>query len=78
MNGKHLVIQRYEIGSVELKTEESQNIDLQFNFDVNGFEISALYFKNDIDNYIYLLDTATEKEEVQQWYEEGKEDLKLA
>ena len=64
MNGKHLVIQRYEIGSVALNTEESQNIDLQFNFDVNGFEISALYFKNDIDNYIYLLDTATKKEEV--------------
>ena len=64
MNGKHLVIQRYEIGSVSLKTEESQNLDLQFNFDFDGFEISALFFKNDIDNYIYLLDTATKKEKV--------------
>ena len=64
MNGKHLVIQRYEIGSVALETEESQNIDLQFNFDFDGFEISALFFKNDIDNYIYLLDTATKKEKV--------------
>ena len=66
MNGKHMAIQRYEIGSVALNTEESKNIDLEFSYQLNNIQFNLLYFENDIDNYIYLLDDpdGTELEEV--------------
>ena len=56
MNGKHMAIQRHEIGSVALNSEESSNIDLELSYNLNDIEFNFLYFQNDVDNYIYLLD----------------------
>ena len=33
MNGAHAAVQRFEVGNPNLKFEESQNIDLSYNFD---------------------------------------------
>ena len=56
MNGKHMAIQRHEIGSVALNSEESSNIDIELSYNLNDIEVNFLYYQNDVDNYIYLLD----------------------
>ena len=58
MNGKHMAIQRHEVGSVALDSEEASNIDLELSYKLNDIKFNLLYFQNDIDNYIYLLDNA--------------------
>ena len=58
MNGKHMAIQRFELGSVSLDSEEASNIDLELSYELNDIEFNLLYFQNDIDNYIYLQDNA--------------------
>ena len=58
MNGKHMAIQRHEVGSVALDSEEATNIDLELSYKLNDITFNLLYFQNDIDNYIYLLDDA--------------------
>ncbi len=58
MNGKHMAIQRFELGSVDLDSEEASNIDLELSYELNDFKFNLLYFQNDIDNYIYLQDNA--------------------
>ena len=58
MNGKHMAIQRHEVGSVALDSEEASNIDLELSYKFNEIKFNLLYFQNDIDNYIYLLDDA--------------------
>ena len=58
MNGKHMAIQRHEVGSVSLDSEEATNIDLELSYKLNDIKFNLLYFQNDIDNYIYLLDDA--------------------
>jgi len=58
MNGKHMAIQRFELGSVDLDSEEASNIDLELSYELNDIKFNLLYFQNDIDNYIYLQDNA--------------------
>ena len=58
MNGKHMAIQRFELGSVALDSEEASNIDLELSYELNDIKFNLLYFQNDIDNYIYLQDNA--------------------
>ena len=58
MNGKHMAIQRHEVGSVALDSEVANNIDLELSYKLNDIKFNLLYFQNDIDNYIYLLDDA--------------------
>ena len=58
MNGKHMAIQRFELGSVSLDSEEASNIDLELSYELNDIKLNLLYFQNDIDNYIYLQDNA--------------------
>ena len=58
MNGKHMAIQRHEVGSVALDSEEATNIDLELSYKLNDIKFNMLYFQNDIDNYIYLQDDA--------------------
>ncbi len=58
MNGKHMAIQRHEVGSVALDSEEATNIDLEVSYKLNDIKFNMLYFQNDIDNYIYLQDDA--------------------
>ena len=56
MNGPHLVTGRNEVGNVNLESEVANNIDLTFTFEQNGFFGSFSYFRNDVDDYIYLQD----------------------
>lgn len=64
MNGPHLATGREEVGNINLKSEQSNNIDLTFNYENDGFYATLTLFKNAVDNYIYLLDeTAQEHDE---------------
>lgn len=56
MNGPHLATGRFEVGNIDLNSEESNNIDLSFNYKNNGFFAALTFFQNDVDNYIYLMD----------------------
>jgi len=57
MNGAHAAVQRFEVGNPNLKSEESQNIDLSYNFDNDVIYGSINFYQNDVDNYIYRQDT---------------------
>ena len=57
MNGAHAAVQRFEVGNPELKSEESQNIDLAYNFKNEVGFVSINFYQNNIDNYIYRQDT---------------------
>ena len=61
MNGPHLATARYEVGDPNLKSEQSKNIDLTFNYENDGFYAALTFFQNDVDNYIYLLDESEEE-----------------
>ena len=56
MDGPHLSTARYEEGNINLQSETSNNIDLSFNYENEGFYAALTFFQNDVDNYIYLLD----------------------
>ena len=77
MNGPHLATGRYEVGNTNLKAEESNNMDLTFSYENDGFFGSLTFFRNNIDNYIYLLDE-TEEEHEEHEEEEHHEDLILS
>ena len=77
MNGPHLATGRYEVGNTNLKAEESNNMDLTFSYENEGFFGSLTFFRNNIDNYIYLLDE-TEEEHEEHEEEEHHEDLILS
>ena len=61
MNGPHLSTSRFEVGNTNLKSEISNNIDLTFNYENDGFFGALTFFKNNVDNYIYLLDETEEE-----------------
>ncbi len=63
MNGPHLVTGRLEVGNINLDSEKSNNVDLTVNFDKAGFFGTFTYFRNDVDNYIYLMDETEEEHE---------------
>ena len=63
MNGPHLATGRFEVGNTNLDSETSNNIDLAFEYQNEGFFGEITYFKNDIDNYIYLRDETEEEHE---------------
>ncbi|MBT4212232.1 MAG: TonB-dependent receptor [Porticoccaceae bacterium] len=77
MNGPHLASGRFEVGNSGLKSERSKNVDLTLNYDKNGFFGVFTVFKNDVDNYIYLLDE-TEEEHTDHDEEHHDEGLILA
>ena len=54
---------RLEVGNTNLKAEESNNIDLTLSYENNDLFASLTFFRNDIDNYIYLLDETEEDHE---------------
>ena len=56
MNGPHLATGRFEVGNFNLKSEQSNNIDLSFNYSNDGFYADLTFFKNNVDDYIYLMD----------------------
>ena len=61
MNGAHLATGRYEIGNTNIVTERSRNVDLSIAYDRSGFFGTFTVFRNNVDDYIYLVDTATKK-----------------
>ena len=63
MNGPHLVTGRNEVGNANLDSEVGNNIDLTFTFERDGFFGTFSYFRNDVDNYIYLQDETEEEHE---------------
>jgi len=63
INGPHLATGREEIGNINLESEQSNNIDLTFNYERDGFYATLTFFQNDVDNYIYLFDETEEEHE---------------
>ena len=61
MNGAHLATGRYEIGNTNIVTERSRNVDLSIAYDRSGFFGTFTIFRNNVDDYIYLVDAATKK-----------------
>ena len=70
MNGPHLATGRLEVGNSSLESEKANNFDLTFNFEKDGFFGSLTYFRNNVDNYIYLLDETEEEHEEHEEEEE--------
>ena len=64
MKGAHLATGRYEVGNTNIVTESSRNIDLSVAYDRNGYFGTFTYFKNNVDDYIYLVDTASKKKKL--------------
>jgi len=64
MNGPHLATGRYEIGNTNIDTERSRNIDLTLNYNRGGFFSTFTIFRNNVDDYIYLVDSTTKKEKL--------------
>jgi iron complex outermembrane receptor protein len=56
LNGPHLATGRFEVGNFNLKSEQSNNIDLTFNYSNDGLYAGLTFFQNDVNNYIYLMD----------------------
>ena len=56
MNGPHLATGRFEEGDVNLGTETSNNFDIGLSFESDNLYASVTFFRNDVDNYIYLMD----------------------
>ena len=71
MNGPHLATGRYEVGNTSLESEEANNIDLTLGYENNGFFGSLTFFRNNIDNYIYLLDETEEEHEEHEEHHAG-------
>ena len=78
MNGPHLATGRLEVGNTSLKSETSNNIDLTFSYENEGFFSVFTFFKNDVDNYIYLLDETEEEHEEHEGEHGDHEGLILA
>ena len=72
MNGAHMATGRYEVGNVNLMSETSNNIDLNFVYDNDGYFGTLSFFRNEVDNYIYLMDeTEEEHEEHEEEHDHG-------
>ena len=56
MNGPHLATGRFETGDVNLRTETSSNFDIGLSYEADNNYASLTIFRNDVDNYIYLMD----------------------
>ena len=56
VNGPHLATQRFEEGQVNLQYERANNIDISFDLAHGAFFSTLTFYRNEIDNYIYLLD----------------------
>ena len=64
MNGPHLATGRVEVGNFNLQSEQSNNIDLTFNYSNDGFYAGLTFFQNNVDNYIYLMDETEDEHEI--------------
>ena len=71
MNGPHMATGRFEIGDPTLGSETSENFDITFNYEKDGFYAYASFYVNDVNNYIALIDQEEHDEEEE---EEGEEE----
>ncbi|MDG2316021.1 MAG: TonB-dependent receptor [Gammaproteobacteria bacterium] len=62
MNGPHLATSRFEEGNTALRAEKATNLDLTVNIENDYFYGVISVYTNNVDDYIYLLDS-TKKEE---------------
>ncbi len=62
MNGPHLATGRFEIGNTSIDKERSRNIDLTLNYNQSGFFGTFTMFNNNVDDYIYIMDSAKKEE----------------
>ncbi len=58
MNGAHLATGRNEVGDPNLRTERAKNVEFTMDYDSDALFASLAVYENQIDNYIYLQDTA--------------------
>ena len=56
MNGPHLATGRFETGDVNLNAETSSNFYIGLSYEADNTYASLTIFRNDTDNYIYLMD----------------------
>ena len=71
MDGPHLATARFEEGDINLDTETSNNIDIGLRYRNGDFYGEFTYFRNDVDNYIYLKDETEEEHEEHEDEEHG-------
>ena len=71
MDGPHLATARFEEGDINLDTETSNNIDIGLHYRNGDFYGEFTYFRNDVDNYIYLKDETEEEHEEHEDEEHG-------
>lgn len=78
-DGVHLARGRFETGRSDLQSERSNNLDLAFNASIGNFFANLTFFRNEVDDYIYLLDE-TDEEHAEHEEEDGHNhgDLPLA
>ena len=62
MNGPHLATSRFEEGNVALRAEKATNLDLTVNVDNDYFHGSLSFYSNNVDDYIYLLDSSKKED----------------
>jgi len=74
MNGPHLATGRLEMGNANLNSEKSNNLDFTVNYENNNFYGIATFFKNNVDNYIYLQDESDDEHDEHDEEEEGHDD----
>jgi iron complex outermembrane recepter protein len=63
-NGVHEGTNRFEIGNANLKTEQNQQIDLNFEYKDSHFEFFSNAFYNNINNYIFTNPTGLQQDNV--------------
>ena len=61
-NGPHIATQAFEIGDPGLGKETSNNLDLGIHKYAGPFHFRADLFYNDIDDFVFLTDTADEED----------------
>jgi len=56
-DGPHVATQAFEIGDPTLGEETSNNFDFGLHYDFGGLHLSADFFYNDIDDFVFLANT---------------------
>lgn len=56
-DGPHVATQAFEIGDPTLDEEVSNNFDFGLHYDVGGVHVSADFFYNNIDDFVFLANT---------------------
>ena len=74
MNGPHMATGRFEVGDPNLNSETSENFDISFNYENDGFYAYASFFITDVDNYIALIDEEEDHHMDEDEHHEDEED----